>query len=295
MRLTSFLACAVLTSVLVCIPAMAANPVLRIVCQGDDVGAEVLVNGKFRGECPVELQVPPGTLKVRVQKKGCEGPERTFEQSVRVAPDSLKTLEIVLVAARPAGAEQDGNKSATAKTLPGDIKITTALREAAGAGDASAMLTMGAYYEAGKGLPKSYEQAFNWYRKAMDAGNADAAYQLGRMYQFGIGVRASMTESEVLFKKAALGGSVRALSDLYLDAQDLVKKAGVSIEQAAPILLKAANAGDVGSMIWLGYYYRAWTNPKDLGESERWRSQAIASLTKLADTGDISSMEALGW
>jgi hypothetical protein len=29
---------------------------LRIACEGADVGAEVYVNGKFRGECPIDIQ-----------------------------------------------------------------------------------------------------------------------------------------------------------------------------------------------------------------------------------------------
>lgn len=33
----------------------AAGSMLRITCEGEDVGAEVLVNGKFRGECPIDL------------------------------------------------------------------------------------------------------------------------------------------------------------------------------------------------------------------------------------------------
>jgi TPR repeat protein len=36
--------------------ANAADSMLRVAC--DDAGAEVLINGKFRGECPIDLQVP---------------------------------------------------------------------------------------------------------------------------------------------------------------------------------------------------------------------------------------------
>ena len=38
----------------VCTAAHAQNSMLRVVCEGEDVGAEVSVNGKFKGECPVE-------------------------------------------------------------------------------------------------------------------------------------------------------------------------------------------------------------------------------------------------
>ena len=41
----------------------AARSVLSVNCQGEDVGAEVLVNGKFKGECPLDVKVPAGRLK----------------------------------------------------------------------------------------------------------------------------------------------------------------------------------------------------------------------------------------
>jgi len=38
---------------------------MRVTCNIDDVGAEVLVNGKFMGECPIDLQVGEGSRRSR--------------------------------------------------------------------------------------------------------------------------------------------------------------------------------------------------------------------------------------
>ena len=39
---------------------LAAGATLRIACEGDAVGAVVLVNGQFKGECPIDVQMPGG-------------------------------------------------------------------------------------------------------------------------------------------------------------------------------------------------------------------------------------------
>lgn len=74
----------------------AQNSVLRIACDGDDVGAEVSVNGKFRGECPLDIEVAPGTIKLRVEKKGDALRERVFEQEIRMGEGTAKKVEVRL-------------------------------------------------------------------------------------------------------------------------------------------------------------------------------------------------------
>ncbi|MDQ3018868.1 MAG: PEGA domain-containing protein, partial [bacterium] len=74
----------------------AADSTLSVTCKGDDVGADVLVNGKFKGECPVDVLVPEGTLKLKVQKKVDAYSVRIFEQEVRVGDNVIKTVEVSL-------------------------------------------------------------------------------------------------------------------------------------------------------------------------------------------------------
>ena len=62
----------------------AADSTLSVTCNGDNAGADVLVNGKFKGECPVDVLVPEGKLTLKVQKKVDASSARIFEQEIRM-------------------------------------------------------------------------------------------------------------------------------------------------------------------------------------------------------------------
>ncbi|CAH1386431.1 formylglycine-generating enzyme family protein [Candidatus Nitrotoga sp. M5] len=74
----------------------ADSSILRVVCTGDDVGAEVSVNGKFKGECPLDVKVPMGTLKLKVQKKVDAFNDRIFEQEIGVDYAVVKRVVVLL-------------------------------------------------------------------------------------------------------------------------------------------------------------------------------------------------------
>jgi formylglycine-generating enzyme required for sulfatase activity len=78
----------------------AAGSALRVTCEGSDVGAEVWINGKFRGECPVDLQVPAELLKLLVRKQVDDDREQLYRQDIRMGEDSIKKVEIKLSAPR---------------------------------------------------------------------------------------------------------------------------------------------------------------------------------------------------
>ena len=80
--------------------ACAAGSVLSVNCQGEDVGAEVFVNGKFKGECPLDIKVPVGKLKLKVQKKVDAFSDRIFEQEIRMGDDVVKKIDVILGAAQ---------------------------------------------------------------------------------------------------------------------------------------------------------------------------------------------------
>ncbi len=74
---------------------------LRVACDGEAAGAEVFVNDKFRGECPLDVQVPAGTVKLRVVKKAGANPERVFEQEIRFGEGTIKKVEAIFASSRP--------------------------------------------------------------------------------------------------------------------------------------------------------------------------------------------------
>ena len=80
--------------------AHAQSALVRVQCDDADKGAEVSIDGKFKGECPVDIGVPAGTVKLRVVKKVDASRERVFEQEFRVGADTVKRVEAVLSAPR---------------------------------------------------------------------------------------------------------------------------------------------------------------------------------------------------
>jgi len=80
--------------------AHAAGSMLSVTCNDEGKGAEVFINGKFKGKCPLNLTVPAGKLKLKVQKKVDAFSVRVFEQEVRVGRGVDKTVKVLLGAAQ---------------------------------------------------------------------------------------------------------------------------------------------------------------------------------------------------
>lgn len=73
--------------------AVYAASELQVACNGDDEDAEVTLNDEFKGYCPIELKVKPGTLKLRLVKKVDALHERVFEQEIRLEDNAKKKVE----------------------------------------------------------------------------------------------------------------------------------------------------------------------------------------------------------
>ena len=76
--------------------SQSGTSMLRVVCDGDDVGAEVSIDGVFKGECPLDMTVRAGTLKLRMVKKVDTTHERVFEQEIRMGDGTVKKIEASL-------------------------------------------------------------------------------------------------------------------------------------------------------------------------------------------------------
>lgn len=95
--------------------AHAQSSMLRVTCEGADIGAEVSINGRFKGECPLDAKVGAGTVKLRLVKKTDSLHEQVFEQDVRIGDGVVKRIDVVLAAPRLVS-ESSGHEK---KTLPG--------------------------------------------------------------------------------------------------------------------------------------------------------------------------------
>jgi iron complex outermembrane receptor protein len=80
--------------------AHAAGSMLSVACSGDDLGAEVFINNKFKGKCPLNLSVPTGKLRLKVQKKIDAFSARVFEQEIRVGKGVDKHVKVLLGATK---------------------------------------------------------------------------------------------------------------------------------------------------------------------------------------------------
>lgn len=77
--------------------ANAAGSMLRITCEGDNAGAAVYINGKLKGECPLDMKVPVGKIKLRATKPSDEDHEaRVFEQEIYMGEGVAKKVELRL-------------------------------------------------------------------------------------------------------------------------------------------------------------------------------------------------------
>ncbi|MGE5525375.1 MAG: hypothetical protein ACM3SS_16805 [Rhodospirillaceae bacterium] len=180
---------AVFLLVLASADAMAAGSLLRITCEGADARAEVTINGVFKGECPIDVQVNAGSIELRVVKRIDAERERLYEETFRIGDGVVKKVEASLTTQLTAeGARRQRERDAArAQALAEERRRSEeALRElnrAADAGDANAMAELAERYATGSGVPKNEQQANALNRKAADAGSALAAFRLSRLYR----------------------------------------------------------------------------------------------------------------
>lgn len=122
-----------------------------------------------------------------------------------------------------------------------------ALQSAARAGDADAMVALGARYEIGDGVEQSYATATYWYKQAAKEGSAEGWYLLGWMYAYGLGESQSYEYAAECWLRAARKGHADAmlcLADLYeqgvgversgIQAQRYRDKAAEAMAQPTP-------------------------------------------------------------
>ena len=88
------------------------------------------------------------------------------------------------------------------------------LRTQANQGVAEAQTNLGLLYYDGRGVPRDYTQAREWFEKAAPQGDANAQYNLGVMYDFEKGVPQDFEKARRWYEKAAAQGHVGALNNL---------------------------------------------------------------------------------
>jgi TPR repeat protein len=251
----------------------AAGSMLRISCDGDDVGAEVMINGKFRGECPIDLQVPEGALKLLVRKKLAGGHERVFELEIRMGEGSVKKVEARLGAAK-LDADEAERQAENLRRL-GTMTLAGIQKEAE-AGNTEAMMWMAFnYYNGSNGALKSDEKAVTWFRKAAEAGNARGMYMLSSQLSEGKGVAIDINGADVWLRNAAEGGFESAMKELASNAD----RSG-NYEETLKWYRRLAEQGNAEGLYWVGSFYH-----DGKGGVPKNSEEAVAWWRKAADAG----------
>jgi formylglycine-generating enzyme required for sulfatase activity len=68
---------------------------IKVHCEEENVGAEITINGVFKGECPLVIEVEPGRLTFRAFKSDSNY-DYVFEQDIRMGDGALKDIYVVL-------------------------------------------------------------------------------------------------------------------------------------------------------------------------------------------------------
>ena len=88
--------------------------------------------------------------------------------------------------------------------------------KAAEQGDAEAQFYLGVMYDKGRGVPRDYVDAMQWYRKAAVRGVAEAQYNLALMYDKGQGIKQDYMAAARWYREAADQGLAEAQNNLGL-------------------------------------------------------------------------------
>jgi len=162
-------------------------------------------------------------------------------------------------------------------------------------GFGEAAFNLGILYEDGLGVERDMERAVALYRRGAENGSVKAQFRIGKLYWLGApGVAVDREEGRRYLAMAAANGDDEAAAYLAeggagsgpLAQADLALAAG-DAEEAARILTRAAEAGDIRAQTRLAWCFEAGRGvERDLARAASWFGRA-------ADGGDAEAMYAL--
>lgn len=282
--------------------AQAKNSMLRIKCDGQDVGAEVTVNGKFKGECPLDVEVVPGKLKIRVQKPIDTSYDRVFEQEIRIGDGVVKPIEAILSTRLNAAGQKLEDQRIEAKKVEADINLGESYYEGKGVakdydkafeilsplaakGHAKAQCLLGYMYDYGRGVNQDKAKAFKLYLRAANQGYTDAEFSLGYSYSHGEGIAKDSKKAIAWYQKAAekqCCGPQINIGLIYRDGNGVPQ----DYEKALEWFKKSTDASH-GQYMLAGMYYEGFGVQQDYSIAMEWYQKA-------AGYGHSSAMAFIG-
>lgn len=161
------------------------------------------------------------------------------------------------------------------------------LRPLAKKGHARAQHELGILHATGKGVPRSYSKAAEWFRQAADQGHAPSQKFLGDMYRRGRGAEKNFKTAAKWYRRAAEEGHALAQKNLG----DMYRK-GFGVPKDKKKALKwyraSAKQGEPWGQLSLGRLYEQGRGVgKDFAEAAKW-------FRKAADQGNAKAKFKLG-
>lgn len=239
----------------------------------------VFVGGLTQMQIDVD-NIPEESAALEIAKKlavrllgAPEGPRFTYD--TKPARPALVKPVLPKLPANPTAAE----------------KLLRDITAKAEAGIGQAQLRLGMLYEyatlaADGKIKPDYPAAAYWYQEAARKGVPDGAYCLALLYQDGKGVPKDESAAVEFFTQAGGAGYVpamRGLAALYLR-----RGTWGGVGRASEWLRKAADTGDAGAMVLIGYQFQ-----KGIG-TIRNDYLALQSYQKAAALGDCTAMMNIG-
>ncbi|MCE1226339.1 MAG: hypothetical protein LWW87_07620 [Geobacteraceae bacterium] len=213
------------TLVLSAATAYAEKPLLRISCDENDTNVKIMINGVYKGDCPIDISVDPGNVMLHAQQPVSAEMERVFIQKFFISDGVYRRIDVVLSAPQLTVAAYKARQAEADKK---EQKAAQQELQAAQNGDMQAMLRISKRYQDGKGLSKDPAQAELWQKKYQEAheatelkslmqraeaGNSAAMFDLAKRYENGNGVPQDTEKSQAWQQKAQAAETQKRLKE----------------------------------------------------------------------------------
>ena len=76
--------------------AQSGSAILRFSCDGTNANTEIYIDGKLKGECPLDTQVAEGVRNVRYYKRVDHQHEQSTQFELKIGADTVKRMAIEL-------------------------------------------------------------------------------------------------------------------------------------------------------------------------------------------------------
>ena len=163
-------------------------------------------------------------------------------------------------------------------------------------GDVSAQMRLGFFYESGAGLQRDWVESAKWFSKAADAGDESAVFVLsflGRYWRHREGASAPPIIYELVERVAKSGFAVAQFSlgvMNYPIGDSSFDAANANLAQALVWYRRAAEQGDIGAQVALGFAYTQGIGVvQDYIEADKWFHIAASRAKSADELADIAS------